>query len=70
MLITNDLQNQAQTSGGNPKPSKVILNTNQGYQISQLMKEYIQLVLSQTQKIQEERMHQLMQQRQQQQQIL
>lgn len=61
MLITNDLQN---SGGENPKPSKVIFNTNQGYQISQLMKEYIQLVLSQNQKLQEERMQKLMQQRQ------
>lgn len=63
MLVTNDLQQQ---QSGNPKPSKVILNTNQGYQISQLMKEYIQLVLSETQKLQEERMQKLIQQRQQQ----
>lgn len=62
MLITNDLQ-QSQ-NGGNPKPSKIILNTNQGYQISQLMKEYIQFVLNQNQKLQEERMQRLMQERQ------
>lgn len=66
MLITNDLQQQQQTAG-NPKPSKIILNTNQGYQISQLMKEYIQLVLNQNQKLQEERLQKLMLQRQQQQ---
>jgi len=30
-----------------PKPSKIILSTNQAYQISQLIKEYIEAVFEQ-----------------------
>jgi hypothetical protein len=30
-----------------PKPSKIILSTNQGYQISQLIREYIEVVFEQ-----------------------
>ena len=35
------------SDGQQPKPSKIILSTNQAYQISQLIKEYIEVVFEQ-----------------------
>ena len=47
MLITAPLQQQQSCESN--KPSKIILSTNQGYQIAQLIREYIQAVFQQQQ---------------------
>jgi hypothetical protein len=50
MLITNDLQQQGQSSSQQQnKPSKIVLNTAQGFQISQLIKEYIHFIYTRRQ---------------------